>query len=344
MILLTPGPCMTSDSVRAAAALPDWNHREPAFLELSTKIRDFLAEQSGGMHPFVLGGSGTAAMEAFVSSCLPGKRVLVLADGYYSERMAELLEIHEVDHEVLQFPWIQGWDMTTIGQAMAAKTFDWVIATHHETTTGRLNPVEALAALTAPHKIKIAIDAMSSLGIEKIPWPDLDAVVGSANKGYHGLPGVSFVLLRAATFSEPPRSFYLNLSRYAGLNPPLTPPIPALRAFGQAIQEYIDTGAQVGRHQSYQAKVDALRQGLLALNYPFLLEEAKCSVATLTVELPPDSTYAEFFDQSYERGYVIYGCKGELAERYFQVSPMGEVTVAMIQTWLNGLPPFLTRR
>ena len=42
MILLTPGPCMTSESVRLAGAAPDLNHRDPAYLELIGDVKDRL--------------------------------------------------------------------------------------------------------------------------------------------------------------------------------------------------------------------------------------------------------------------------------------------------------------
>lgn len=34
MILLPPGPCMISESVRQAAAIPDLNPRDPEYLTL----------------------------------------------------------------------------------------------------------------------------------------------------------------------------------------------------------------------------------------------------------------------------------------------------------------------
>ena len=64
---------MTSESVRQAAAMPDMNHREPAFQEMFAEVRSRLLTLYPGTEDWkvcLIGGSGTAAVEAMVSSCI----------------------------------------------------------------------------------------------------------------------------------------------------------------------------------------------------------------------------------------------------------------------------------
>jgi 2-aminoethylphosphonate-pyruvate transaminase len=63
--------------------------------------------------------------------------------------------------------------------------------------------------------------------------------------------------------------------------------------------------------------------------------EASCTMSTFS--LPESWSYDRLFDAFYQRGFVIYACKGEFRERYFQVSTMGEVTDEHIETWLAAL-------
>ncbi|MCA0360556.1 MAG: aminotransferase class V-fold PLP-dependent enzyme [Armatimonadetes bacterium] len=339
MILLTPGPCMTSEAVRQAAACEDLNHRDPAFLELIGVIRGHLRDLSGGMIPTLISGSGSMAMEAMATSLVARGPVLILADGYYSERMADIFAIHGIPAKVLSFDWMSGWDLDQVRSALDEAEYEWVAACHHETTTGRLNPVGELADLVHQTGAKLMVDAMSSLGADEVPFAKLDAVVASANKCLHGLPGVGFVLTRdPVPVLQKPRTYTLDLSRYQGELPPMTAPVPTLRAFRQALREFVARGGQAGRHREYSEKKQIMLHGLTAKGYPLALEESQQSVTLIMAGLP--KPYPVWFRENYEKGFVIYGCKGELADRFFQVSPMGESTPEMISAWVDSLPRF----
>lgn len=339
MILLTPGPCMTSEAVRQAAASEDLNHRDPAFLELMGEIRGHLRDLSGGMIPTLISGSGSMAMEAMETSLVVRGPVLILADGYYSERMSEIFSVHGIAAKVLNFGWLEGWDFAQVKSALDEQSYEWVVACHHETTTGRLNPIGDLAEIVHQAGAKLMVDAMSSLGADEVPFAQLDAVVASANKCLHGLPGVGFVLTREPVPNlDHPRTYTLDLSRYQGELPPMTAPVPTLRAFRQALREFVARGGQPGRHREYSEKKRVMLDGLRGKGYPIALGETEQSVALIMAGLP--KPYPEWFRENYERGFVIYGCKGDLADRFFQVSPMGESTVEMIEAWVDSLPLF----
>src|SRR5258705_6890431 len=66
-----------------------------------------------------------------------------------------------------------------------------VVVVHCETTSGVLNPVEEIAAVTARHKRRLLIDAMSAFGAipldaRRAPFA---ALVASSNKCLEGVPG-----------------------------------------------------------------------------------------------------------------------------------------------------------
>jgi 2-aminoethylphosphonate-pyruvate transaminase len=336
MVLLTPGPCHTSDAVRSAAAAEDMNHRMPAFADLTAEIGLRLRRLAGGAHaPYVLGGSGTAAMEAMAASCVEAGPVLIVANGCYSERWAAIFAIHGIPHTLLSFPWTDPWRLDVIAQRLRRERYEAVLATHHETTSGRLNPVGALAQMAREHGARVMIDASSSLGAEALDFEGLHAVCGLANKCLHGLPGVSFVLCGVPPPDEPRRTYYLHLPMYAGDSAPLTPPVPALLAFRQALRELDDQGGPAARGERYARQAARVREALrgLGMTTPVPDTEASCALTMATV---PDGWSAqEWLDANLERGFMLYGCKGVLEDRCFQVSTMGEVTDAMVDAWLD---------
>lgn len=337
MILLTPGPCMTSDRVRAASSGADLNHREPEYIDLVREVRTRLADMTGGFHPYIIGGSGTAALEAMVTSCVSTGPVLILSDGYYSDRMTDLFEVHNIPHEVLRFPWLEDWDMDQISDALATNRFEWVAMCHHETTVGRINPVEAVAEVAKAHGVKTMVDAMSSFGADPLDLTNIDVFATAPNKCFHGLPGLSIVLSREFVPSYTPRTYYLHLPRYVGENPPLTPPVPALQCFRVALREHDEEGGMTGRLRSYLEKSEIVRSGLRAKGYD--LPEVGNRASSLTLApIPHGYSWNDWHLSCHAKGYEIYGCKGDLAERFYQVSVMGVVQPEHIRAWLDIVP------
>ena len=92
MLLLNPGPVTLSPRVRAALMNPDLCHREPEFADLQDDIRARLLGVYGlapeDYAAVLLTGSGTAAVEAMLTSLIPQTGgLLVLENGIYGERL-----------------------------------------------------------------------------------------------------------------------------------------------------------------------------------------------------------------------------------------------------------------
>ena len=96
-LLLTPGPLTTSDETRQALER-DWGSRDNDFIGLTSRVRHRLAALvGGGDDEFVavpLQGSGTFVVEATLGTMMPRDgKMLVLINGAYGRRMAQILDI-----------------------------------------------------------------------------------------------------------------------------------------------------------------------------------------------------------------------------------------------------------
>jgi 2-aminoethylphosphonate-pyruvate transaminase len=145
----------------------------------------------------VLTGSGTAAVEAMLASFAPAvRRTLVIANGVYGERMARMLAAHSKPHRVLSHDWTEAVNISTLERALAEdSSITHVAVVHHETTTGRLNDLEAIGRVCRARGVQLLVDGVSSFGAERLAgreW-NLAAVAASANKCLHGVPGLCFV-------------------------------------------------------------------------------------------------------------------------------------------------------
>lgn len=342
---------MTSDAVRAAASHEDLNHRDPRYLELvrETKQRllEFYPETAAGWTPYLIGGSGTVAVEAMITSCINTGPVLVIENGYYCQRVREIVEIHRMPLGVVSIPWVEKIQLDQVRQALASGLngvpYEAVIMVHDETTVGRLNDVASVGALANEFGARLLVDAMSSYAADYLDFTHVHAVVASANKCFHGLPGVGFVLVRDALAAEMPsfprRSFYMSLPQYAGENIPLTPPVPALFAFRQALREA--EGGITRRHARYAEIASRVRAEMAQRGLAMALPVDEASITLTSFALPAGWSYDRWFQANFEKGFVLYACKGPLRERYFQVGHMGEIRDEHLEQWFRAVDELL---
>ena len=223
-VLLNPGPVNVTDSVRDSLLRGDMCHREKEIADLVQNIRRKLLKAfdiEGQYLAALITGSGTAALEMAVSSCLSqDKSLLVIQNGVYGERIGKMADAYGHRKIALDYAWGEPPKMTDIEQALARHPEIEVIAmVHHETTTGLMNPLTEVHSLCRKHNKKLLVDAISSLAGEPFNFNETpaDIVVGTANKCIQGYPGVSFVLVRHDDVDRlgqaPTRSVYLNLHK-----------------------------------------------------------------------------------------------------------------------------------
>jgi len=344
MLLLNPGPVTLSERVRRSMLQPDLCHRESEFYDLQDEARTRLLG-THGLDPKVwaavlMTASGTGAVESMVAALVPeAGRVLVVENGVYGERIAEICARYRVPHERVVGSWLAAPDFAGISARLdAAGTaggFTHVAVVHHETTTGRLNDLKALSRLCRARGVKLLVDGVSSFGAEAIDFQDpaLDAVAATANKCLHGVPGAAFVIVRReALGAAVGRAYYLDLKRLAQLQDqrgtPFTPAVHVYYALVEALREYAEQGGRPARYARYAALAEQVRLGLAALGIETVLPPQETSVVLRAYGLRAGVDYATLHDAVKAQGFVIYAGQGDLSKTLFRISTMGELTAA----------------
>jgi 2-aminoethylphosphonate-pyruvate transaminase len=284
--------------------------------------------------------SGTAAVESMTASLVPeGGRVLVVENGVYGERIAQICARYRIPHDRIVGEWMQAPDLAAIAARLdapgAEARFTHVAVVHHETTTGRLNDLKSLAEVCRRRGASLLVDGVSSFGAEVIDFTDgtLSAVAATANKCLHGVPGASFVIVRREALAlAVSRTYYLDLGRLAQLqdqrNTPFTPAVHVYYALVEALREYADQGGRVARFAEYQARAERVRTGLAALGIASVVPPEESSVVLRAYRLPEGLTYTMLHDALKAKGFVIYAGQGPLSKTLFRIATMGNLTLS----------------
>lgn len=359
MILLNPGPVVLSERVRRALGGPDLCHREPEFAALQTTIRRGLLNVYG-LDParyaaVLLTGSGSSAMEAMVASLVPeGGRLAVIENGVYGERLSTIAAVHGIAHAAFRVGWGDAIDLGSLAAWLDENRETTHLAVvHHETTTGRLNPVAEIGALCAARRIDLLVDGVSSFGAEALDFDawGIAACAATANKCLHGVPGTSFVIARREALSGPgvrPRTLYLDLGSYCRAQDkggtPFTQSVQTFYALAEALAEFEEEGGQPARQARYAALASQVREGLKTMRVRALLPDGASSVVLNAYHLPDGITYPALHDHLKDRGFVIYSGQGDLASVIFRVSTMGAITAADMERFLAAFRALLANR
>ena len=350
MILLNPGPVNVSERVRQALLKPDICHREAEFNDLIEGIRDKLVRAfapGGNFVPILLTGSGTAAVEAAVTSCLPpGRRILVIKNGVYSQRISAIANAHKMQNMDIAGEWNERFETEPIQIALRQnRSIDVVCVVHHETSTGMLNPVKVIGAIAKKAGRFLLLDGVSSLGGEEIDFNSCNVgmIAGSSGKCIQGFPGVGFVLVRRDLMEQmvtyEHRSVYFHLPTYYKQQEegsvPFTPAVQLYYAFDEALNELLEEGV-VNRIARYRKLARIIRNRMRAIRMKFYLREPLWSSTLTAFNLPEGVFYDHLHDLLRDRGYVMYAGQAQLAESIFRVANMGALTEAHITGFLDA--------
>lgn len=365
-VLLTPGPLTTSERTRAAATV-DLGSWDREFNELTADVCRRLVVASGATRSIEcvpMQGSGTFSVESALRTLVThGGSVVVVVNGAYGRRIATMADQAGRHAVLLECPWDQAPDPAALASLLDDNpTATHVAVVHCETSTGLLNPVDALADVAADRGRRLIVDAMSSFGVldPSIDHPAVDAVIAASGKCLEGLPGMGFVLMPPDVLAGcvgncdslsldlcDQRSYMDRTGQWR-----YTPPTHVVAALREALIQYDEEGSAPARLARYRANSDALGDGMAVLGFRWYLQPELRTPIIHTFHAPdhPNWSFDDFYERVRDRGFILY--PGKLtSEETFRVGCIGAIgpdvlsaSVAAIAGGLDdmGIPTPLT--
>lgn len=350
-IVLTPGPVTTSAATKEAM-LRDFSPNEPDLLALTAEMRERLVALVNGQDRYVcvpLQGVGNTANEAALGTLVPReRRLLIVSNGFYGERLKQIAGGIGVPFAALDLPWTEPASAQQLDTALAADPgISHVVVCHVDTGTGLLNPLEPLAEVTRIRGVALIVDAIASFGGLPIDAPELDleAIVLSPNKWLEGVPGIGLVVAKRAALEAAAgraHSFCLDLHRqWRSFEHDgrwrFTPPGQATAALVAALRQHANEG-QAARLERVRRNWRCLVDGLRALGFATYLRDEVASPVIATFYEPADPSYdrERFFELMWQRGFVMF--RGRLTrEPTFRIGCMGAIDAAVMRQVVRAI-------
>ncbi|MCG7316635.1 2-aminoethylphosphonate aminotransferase [Brevibacillus laterosporus] len=356
-ILLNPGPATTTDRVKFAQVVPDICPRETEFGDLmeyvSTELTQLVADTKD-YTTVLFGGSGTAAVEAIISSVVSDDVVLVINNGAYGKRMCEITKAYDLHLLEFTSPHDAGIDLISLEKLIqnSSKKISHLAVVHNETSTGLLNDIEAIGAICQKYHIDMIVDAMSSYAAIPIHMDKMNIsfLAASSNKNLQSVAGVAFVIANRNKLEcirhYKTKNYYLNLYQQYQFfceshQMRFTPPVQTLYALKQAIDELKEEGVE-GRYKRYTESWETLIKGIARLNLKYIVPRKHHSKIITSIVEPDCNGYDfnEMHDYLYKQGFTIY--PGKFAGlQTFRIANIGDITYKDMEDFLSILESYL---
>ena len=344
-LLLTPGPLTTTRTVREAM-MEEYSTWDVDYNNIVESIRNSLVRLAvrddvnfNSFTSVLMPGSGTFSVESVVGSVIPsGGKLLVLNNGAYGARVATISRMLGI--ETVELSQVET-ELTNLNEVekilMEDSAISHVAMVHCETTTGMLNPAEAVGEIVRRLGRIYILDAMSSFGGIPISMESTGAhyLISSANKCVQGVPGFGFVIADRDQLESTKglaRSHSLDLYEQwremesKGGKWRFTSPTHVVNAFACALEELDAEGGVEARHNRYLNNHKTLVEGMRSIGFKTLINDEFQSPIITSFHCPDLAAFdfQNFYDALKERGFVIYPGKVSNAE-CFRIGTIGDI-------------------
>jgi serine---pyruvate transaminase len=356
-IILAPGPTPIPPEVLLAQGSPLVYHRGPGFgrlmRETTARLRE-LFRTSGDV--LLMTSSGTGGLESAVQNLFsPGDEVLVPDAGFFAHRLRLLAEAYGLSVNAIEYEWGQRVRAEDVAEALARRPAKAVLLTQSETSTGVIQPIEALARVARDAGALVVVDVVSSLGAVAFDFDGwgIDVAVGGSQKALSASPGIAFVAVserawEASKSATCPR-FYFDWATYRAFaelpdpENPWTPAISVMQGLHAALALYFEDGVDAAL-QRHRILSRAVKEGVEALGLD-LFGEGLEDNWTVTAIRAPDGLDADTIARSIREdfGIVLAPGQGPLKGKVVRIGHFGYFDRLDIIRGLAGLEMTLER-
>ncbi|NQT78877.1 MAG: alanine--glyoxylate aminotransferase family protein [Candidatus Aminicenantes bacterium] len=350
-LLMIPGPSPVHPRIINSLTLPTVSH---VSYELVEELQEALANlkkivfcEKG--EPFIVAGAGTLAMEmALLNTIKKGERFLVLSQGFFGQRMAQIAQSFNLDCDLIESEWGRAVLPEELDKKLTEKKYKAVVSTHVDTCTGACAPVKDYAEVLKDQEILYIIDGVCATGgiEERMDEWGVDVILTAAQKCFGAPPGLAILTVsekaikKRKSLEEIP-AYYSDLLNWLPImkDPSKyfsTPCVNEIRAFYESTKIILEEGIEQ-RFSRHARVAEAIRAALTELGFSFFTQEPFLADTLSVINYPEGVEDKEFRRVFYENGIVVAGGLGETTGKVFRMGHMGNLSVSQVFFALDAL-------
>jgi len=350
--LFIPGPIDVNEDVLAQMANQVISHRGSEASALQEDITEKLQELLYTKNNILLStSSGSGLMEGSIRSCTL-KRAAVLSCGSFGDRWYKMGVLNGVPADLFKVELGKAIEPEMVDKVLSTNKYDTVMVTHNETSTGIANPIKEIGEVIKKYDdIVYCVDAVSSAGGMKIEVDEsnIDICLTSVQKALGLPPGMSL-----CTFSEkakkraekvPNRGYYFDLLaiyeyiQNKNYQYPSTPSLSHMFALNFQLKKILKEGLD-NRFKCHEEMANLVRDW--AQEHFQIFTDVNYLSNTLTViKNTQGISVSNLNKKLQERGFLIANGYGDLKEKTFRISHMGDYTVKDVNELLTNINEIL---
>jgi alanine-glyoxylate transaminase/serine-glyoxylate transaminase/serine-pyruvate transaminase len=285
-----------------------------------------------------ISGTGSAGMEAaFVNLVEPGDKVMVCVNGYFGERMTQVVERCGANLRILSGPWGEPSDPAKIEKDLKSFRPRVLALVHAETSTGVLQPMEDLSKILKKYpETYLLVDAVTSLGGHPVKVDEwgIDVCYSGSQKCLSSPPGLAPITFSSRAVekinkrSQKVQSFYLDMSvlgKYWGNEQTYhhTAPVSMNYALLESLRILFEEGLEA-RYERHRRNHLGFVRGIEAMGLKMLVAEPYRLWSLNTVAIPDGIDDLKVRRKLLgEYNLEIGGGLGELKGKIWRVGLMG---------------------
>ncbi|CAM3644050.1 MULTISPECIES: pyridoxal-phosphate-dependent aminotransferase family protein [Saccharibacillus] len=185
--IMTPGPVEADPRVLRAMTTPILGQFDPAFTQIMNETMDMLRQtfQTNNQWAFPVDGTSRSGIEAVLCSLIePGDKVLVPIFGRFGHLLTEIAERSGAEVHLMECTWGEVFDQQAVIDEVKRVQPKILAIVHGETSTGCMQPLDAIGPACRELGVLTVVDAVASIGgapVKVDEW-QLDAVIGGTQK------------------------------------------------------------------------------------------------------------------------------------------------------------------
>jgi alanine-glyoxylate transaminase/serine-glyoxylate transaminase/serine-pyruvate transaminase len=337
--LFGPGPSMVHPRVYEALSKPIVGHLDPYFIEVMRDVQQLLKTVFGASEgvTMAISGTGSGGMESAVSNFVePGSKFAVFANGYFCDRISEMAKRQDANVVRREKPWGATFTDEEVVDFIRTEKPQVVAYVHAETSTGALQPGQAICKAAHEANALVIADCVTSLGGIPIEADKTGIDVGYSctQKGLSCPPGLSpmFISKRGMDWlgarRSAPHSWYFDIKLihdYASVSHRYhhTAPISMFYALREALLVIAEEGTE-NRWERHRRCHKLFVSGIESMGLRMHVPEGQRIWTLNTVSVPAGVDDAKVRKRLFdEQGIEILGGFGPLAGKVFRIGIMG---------------------